>query len=373
MAPYDLDRVPEPLEAPGNLPRRRLRGKRPPPVPGLPERHVWPCNLCDFQCFRSTRTALSAARGKHMTKCHPDDKHRVNKLRKEAFAVVPVQSLPWAMRSWTCNKCKKALPQMPSHYQRFISINHHMSQCQPKVTKLQNFRKLRSRKGPTEVRQSLRNRRGWHEPEWREQRLAAAKAKGHNVVYIGQPGDEGLMNESVIKLTCTKCKLLQQHSHTFTTNPCQPRDVPRSVGWVNMRVKQDKDMRALLRAWGWGKKQVRAMDAQEERQARRAKRRPAKLPPREKTCWWRDLPEEGVEPNPGPRYRSVRCAGILQTLLTINIGGAGNMWQLLQQLPDLQTQVLFLQETNMRPEEVQAYAVGHRAPRVASVLGGRAA
>ena len=134
-----------------------------------------------------------------------------------------------------------------------------MSKCQLKVTKLQNFRKLRSRKGPKLVRQSLCNRRGWHEREWRQQRLAAARAKGHDVVYSGQPGDEGLMNVSVIKLMRTKCKLLQQNSHAFAINPCQPRDVPRSVGWTSVRVKQDKDMRAFLQAWKWGKKHVRAM------------------------------------------------------------------------------------------------------------------
>ena len=77
------------------------------------------------------------------------------------------------------------------------------------------------------------------------------------------------------------------------------------------------------------------MDAQEERQARRAGRCPAKLPPLTKTLWWRDLTEEGVEPHPGPRWASNSRGTLFQTLLTLNIGGTGNMWKFLQHLPDI--------------------------------------
>ena len=174
-----------------------------------------------------------------MNKCHDGQQQLVQSMRKERPAIVPVQDLPWDKRSWTCSKCRKGLPYMPNNYQKILSAEAHLKKCQPKATKLQNFTKLRSRKGPKEVRQTLRNKQGWHVPEWREKRLAQARAKGHDVVHIGVPADKGLLKDSVIKFACTKCKKLQQNNHGFTLTACQPRSMPRSVGWVSMRMRQD--------------------------------------------------------------------------------------------------------------------------------------
>ena len=89
--------------------------------------------------------------------------------------------------------------------------------------------------------------------------------------------------------------------------------------------------------------------------AKRKQHAPRKLPPLQACVWFRDLVEEGVEPQPGPRVKNKLRNWY--ALVTLNIGGRSSMWNFLSHARDTGAEILCIQEHKREIDEMQKLLV----------------
>ena len=370
----------------GQVKRKRLWMKQPPPghlavekppvgVP-LKEAYSWKCNLCDYTLSERNKGTFFSRKSRHINKVHPDQKHLVAE-RRQTYPLIEASDIPFSAHNWTCAKCNLGLPWLPqSQLER--SRDAHLKKCAPGYTGKQNFAKLRSgtHKNHVSYRLYARKKTGWHSAEWRAQRRKEAAEKGHDLQSF-VPSDT-LFKTQPLRFTCHGCKRLQIETDVFRRKPCKPNRYPDAKGWRALRTKAtDESMQTLMAIWQWGKKEVRHMEnkLRQDRLRGRAKelsRANVQLRSVEQKAWFvqlpeegvgnqgseggwqRDLVEEGVEPNPGPRQRQ-RSSSELR-ILQLNVNGRENLWNLGNHLDTYNVDVICLQETHMNQAQSNNFA-----------------
>ena len=135
--------------------------------------------------------------------------------------------------------------------------------------------------------------------------------------------------------------------------PATPFGVGKTCG--NRRVNVFPRLPQLVKFWSWGRKQVEDADAAVVKQAKRKQHAPRKLPPLQACVWFRDLVEEGVEPQPGPRVKNKLRNWY--ALVTLNIGGRSSMWNFLSHARDTGAEILCIQEHKREIDEMQKLLV----------------
>ena len=168
---------------------------------------------------------------------------------------------------------------------------------------------------------------------------------------MGENAD-GVQKDEGARYTCTHCKTLSTHSTNYAAHPCKPRKQPKVKHWHGLRLKEPAKVKMVVRAWGWGKRAVRDMEE--------GLKVPARGQPREAlfflTTWFRDLTEENVEPNPGPRAQKNHPAKQELQILSINTGGEPGAWRTLADTEDMKLDVVLLQEVNMGLDHMNTFA-----------------
>ena len=172
---------------------------------------------------------------------------------------------------------------------------------------------------------------------------------------------------------------MQGETDCFTRNKCIKRKYPKTHIWRKVRLTHDQFVGPLVKIWGWGQQQVKDMDALTNSVGAnpRLKQKPvqAKLPNPGSKAWFKNLPadtgqqqkpvskaknwqrdlcDEGVEPNPGPRAHRRRLTKL--TTCSVNIAGKENLWSALPHLKPKEFDVVCLQEANMSDVEIKVLA-----------------
>ena len=110
-------------------------------------------------------------------------------------------------------------------------------------------------------------------------------------------------DDARIRYTCQKYKRLTKNTTYFCDSVCTPRPFCRGNHWLTLRQTQPDTVLPTILAWKWGRKQTLEMQHRAENPPQKGVFQIPKLPPLQKCSWWRDLTEEGVEPQPGPAGR----------------------------------------------------------------------
>ena len=372
--------------------RKRLQGKQPDPMPaeeedtgevpkppkGIPlhPRFSWKCNLCNFAFSANTYGSWSSKKSRHIDKFHKDGKHLIAD-RRSIYPIIEASEVPGNARHWTCAYCGLGLPWLPSS-QLTRSRDAHLEKCAPGKTAQDNWQELRhgNEDDQVEYRIATRKKAGWHSEVWQRERTQQAKEQGHALVSFMPT--TGLLKAQHFRYTCCHCKRLQAETDCFTRKKCIPKATPKTSTWRRVRLECDAFMGNLMQIWGWGQQEVKKMDQKTngdllrglDKKLNREKNKVPQvynkpwfkalpvqgtnaIPPQKGRTWLRDLTEEGVEPNPGPRVKK-RMDSKIQ-LMGLNANGKENLWMAGPQISPKESDVVCFQETCMSSHESKVF------------------
>ena len=104
-----------------------------------------------------------------------------------------------------------------------------------------------------------RKKTGWHSFEWRKETIKEAKEQGHDLESFVSP--DTLFKSQPVRFTCRHCKRLQIETDVFRRQKCKEYAFPNTKVWRALRLKCSDSTPNLLKVWGWGKKELRQMEA----------------------------------------------------------------------------------------------------------------
>ena len=178
----------------------------------------------------------------------------------------------------------------------------------------------------------MRKKTGWHHKEWREERVAQAAALGH-LCYAGPDRESGLFKNAKVKYCCPHCKWLQKDGGKFVVDKCRTWPHPKRRILRDIRVNQPDVVVELSRLLVGDVSKFVRWTLRPTLPGLGVFRKPSNFPNSLRLRpikWWRDLTEEGVKPNPGPRCRKASVAA-LRALLSRNVGAASSACTCLHQ------------------------------------------
>ena len=200
-----------------------------------------------------------------------------------------------------------------------------------------------------------RNEQGWHNPSWREARIQEAAQQGHVLGFIGASEECAKTDSILLRFSCSKCKRVIRDTTPFVNEKCKPSEYPKDKFWYQLRVSQPSCLPRLVKFWGWGRKQVAHIDALALKPSKRRLVPRQELDPITHSQWVADLTEQGVEPNPGPRGRSLRKLDMLN-VISLNTQGEPGAWRILNSLgTNSSHHMVFLQELNMNADQFAVF------------------
>lgn len=314
---------------------------------------TWTCNLCQFVVRKDTKHKCTVARGHHLRNFHPDTRHLATAAFHKPAEIIPVSSLPAEQRSWTCQRCGLGLPSLASWSWR-KSKAAHTKACADMSPKDIYYQNIRSEAGRQACREKQTAEVAARKAVALENMQKLSKDTGHTLVMLPF-GTHGTRKWSFTCQTCTirRCTLadIKKQAPQCQSANCRTAAFEqhnRSVWWANGREfdatsQAFSHFHAVLQAWKITKQEMQALET---------KSKTTRAPPLTQCQWYRDLCEEGIEPNPGPRSKARATIEIV----TANVQGVENAWHCAHMVIDRQIDVAILQETKFTEQKFADFA-----------------
>ena len=323
-----------------------LVGKRAP-------KQTWTCLLCKMVFHADDgKLTLAQKRSNHIANRHPGERSKVGTIREYMEVVEASASIPLAERDWVCPFCPKALPSLPKTVKE-ASVTHHYKSAHPrrkitpgrvttirwKLAKNDPDKVINYRPGKLNVSKALRKRA--------MDRLNP-KINKHNVVQVlavnwttWPRSGKSQSRKGDTLTTCTKCRNLCRGTFRWGQTTCRGKvqKVQAAQRAVWKRIADD-NRQALCEAWN-----ISMEEAQEWMASKTI------APSKQYSGWVRDLTQEGVEPNPGPR--GVGRGGF--QVINCNVQSAKGAWSMVDYPWSDKAVVITMQEIRMSDNEMSAF------------------
>lgn len=296
----------------------------------------WTCDHCGF-ILRKTRYMLKFFKYLHLKNKHSDKPRGASTSRQHLVHTgVQVADLPMMQRSWTCANCQKGLPAWLKYTAKRHLALKHMRQCYGRhVTMKENNTACSVKRITRQAVGSICTPKDTMRATKLHVLNQNATFGGHLWEQVRAPVASKKIPKNVI-VFCRQC--LRQRPHTSQTHQhqgvCQG-SIRRShslaffaFAWSVLRIDFPEKIPSFCQSLRLTTKEVSNLEKHARGKHKKGWR---KVPALQKTAWFHDLCEEGIEPNPGP------SCGFW------NINGVENAWISFEHL--LQFDIFALAET----------------------------